>query len=142
MSAPYDQIIVLDFESAWGRSPDVRLGFSTQTNEEYVRDPRFKAWGLSWKYLGSDEAAVWVTRKDLPEFFASIDWSRTAVVAQNALFDVSVMSWHYNVKPAFIFDTLSMGMSADLEEALAAGSTLVRVGSAIFGARPPKPDAI
>jgi len=30
---------------------------------------------------------------------------------------------------------LSMGMSADYEEALAAGSTSVRVGSAIFGAR-------
>jgi len=33
-------------------------------------------------------------------------------------------------------DTMSMGMSADLEAAIAAGSTLVRVGSAIFGARP------
>jgi len=32
-------------------------------------------------------------------------------------------------------DTLSMGMSADLEVAIASGSTLVRVGSAIFGAR-------
>lgn len=32
-------------------------------------------------------------------------------------------------------DTLSLGMSADLEAAIAAGSTLVRVGSAIFGAR-------
>lgn len=32
-------------------------------------------------------------------------------------------------------DTLSMGMSADLEQAIAAGSTLVRVGSAIFGGR-------
>jgi PLP dependent protein len=32
-------------------------------------------------------------------------------------------------------DTLSMGMSADYELALAQGSTLVRVGSAIFGAR-------
>ncbi|WPB56460.1 YggS family pyridoxal phosphate-dependent enzyme [Xylophilus sp. GOD-11R] len=37
-------------------------------------------------------------------------------------------------------DTLSMGMSADVESAIAAGSTMVRVGSAIFGARP-KPDA-
>ena len=35
-------------------------------------------------------------------------------------------------------DTLSMGMSADLEAAVAAGSTLVRIGSAIFGARSPK----
>lgn len=34
-------------------------------------------------------------------------------------------------------DTLSMGMSGDLEAAIAAGSTLVRVGTAIFGGRPP-----
>jgi pyridoxal phosphate enzyme (YggS family) len=34
-------------------------------------------------------------------------------------------------------DTLSMGMSADLEAAVAAGSTLVRVGTAIFGRRAP-----
>ncbi len=34
------------------------------------------------------------------------------------------------------FDTLSMGMSADLESAIANGATLVRVGSALFGARP------
>ena len=32
-------------------------------------------------------------------------------------------------------DTLSMGMSADLEAALAEGATLVRVGTAIFGER-------
>ena len=32
-------------------------------------------------------------------------------------------------------DTLSMGMSADLEAAIEAGSTLVRVGTAIFGGR-------
>lgn len=33
------------------------------------------------------------------------------------------------------FDTLSIGMSADLEPAIAAGSTMVRVGTAIFGVR-------
>ncbi len=33
------------------------------------------------------------------------------------------------------FDTLSMGMTGDLEAAVAAGSTMVRVGSGIFGAR-------
>ncbi|MCV2368581.1 YggS family pyridoxal phosphate-dependent enzyme [Roseateles oligotrophus] len=32
-------------------------------------------------------------------------------------------------------DTLSMGMSADLEAAIAEGATLVRIGTAIFGAR-------
>ncbi|MFM9880085.1 MAG: YggS family pyridoxal phosphate-dependent enzyme [Burkholderiaceae bacterium] len=34
------------------------------------------------------------------------------------------------------WNTLSMGMSDDLEAAIAAGSTLVRVGTAVFGARP------
>jgi pyridoxal phosphate enzyme (YggS family) len=33
------------------------------------------------------------------------------------------------------WDTLSMGMSADLEVAVAEGSTMVRVGTALFGAR-------
>ncbi len=32
-------------------------------------------------------------------------------------------------------DTLSMGMSADFESAIAEGATLVRIGTAIFGAR-------
>ena len=35
----------------------------------------------------------------------------------------------------FDLDTLSMGMSADLEAAIAEGATIVRVGSAIFGSR-------
>ena len=35
----------------------------------------------------------------------------------------------------FNLDTLSMGMSGDLEAAIAEGSTMVRVGTAIFGAR-------
>lgn len=33
------------------------------------------------------------------------------------------------------WDTLSMGMSGDMVEAIAAGSTMVRVGTALFGAR-------
>ena len=34
-------------------------------------------------------------------------------------------------------DRLSAGMSGDLEQAIAAGATHVRVGSAILGSRPP-----
>ena len=35
-------------------------------------------------------------------------------------------------------DTLSMGMSGDMDSAIAEGATIVRIGTAIFGARPPK----
>jgi uncharacterized pyridoxal phosphate-containing UPF0001 family protein len=34
--------------------------------------------------------------------------------------------------------TLSLGMSADWESAVAHGSTMIRIGTAIFGPRPPK----
>jgi pyridoxal phosphate enzyme (YggS family) len=36
---------------------------------------------------------------------------------------------------------LSMGMSADYEVAIEEGATMVRVGTAIFGERPPRPEA-
>lgn len=36
------------------------------------------------------------------------------------------------------FDTLSMGMSSDFEIAIEEGSTMIRVGTAIFGERPKK----
>ena len=40
------------------------------------------------------------------------------------------------LKPRYVqFDTLSMGMSNDFEAAIAEGSTLIRIGTAIFGAR-------
>ena len=38
-------------------------------------------------------------------------------------------------REGIVMDTLSMGMSADLEAAIAEGATMVRVGTAIFGER-------
>ena len=135
MSKPFERAIVLDFETAWGRG--VKLGFSCQTMEEYIRDPRFKAWGLSWKELGGEAPAVWVTRKDLPEFFKSIDWSTTAVMAQNAGFDVSIMEWHYNAHPAFIMDTLSMGRAL---RGVEVGNSLAKLAKDL--GLPPKGDGL
>jgi pyridoxal phosphate enzyme (YggS family) len=40
-----------------------------------------------------------------------------------------------NLKGRFSLDTLSMGMSDDMELAIAEGSSMVRIGTAIFGAR-------
>lgn len=49
------------------------------------------------------------------------------------LFD-DVKEQHAHVQD---WDTLSMGMSGDLDAAIAAGSTMVRVGTALFGKRDP-----
>jgi pyridoxal phosphate enzyme (YggS family) len=40
------------------------------------------------------------------------------------------------VTQGYKLDTLSMGMTGDLEAAILEGSTLVRIGTALFGARP------
>jgi pyridoxal phosphate enzyme (YggS family) len=43
------------------------------------------------------------------------------------------------IADGFKLDTLSMGMSGDLEAAITEGSTMVRIGTAIFGPRNPRP---
>lgn len=117
--APFDQILVIDMETVWCKKS--RYSLSVLTNEEYLRDPRFHAWGLCWKVFGSRHKAKWVRHGDIPDFVASIDWSRTAVLAHNAQFDVSVLSWVYGAKPAFIFDSLSMARAL---RGLEAGNSL------------------
>ena len=48
---------------------------------------------------------------------------------------VGILAAHASEPGYQFFDTLSMGMSEDLEAAILEGSTMVRVGSAIFGKR-------
>jgi len=56
---------------------------------------------------------------------------RDAFIRAQALFE-SVRAKHTAPE---CWDTLSMGMSGDFADAIAAGSTMVRVGTALFGAR-------
>ncbi|HXJ53471.1 MAG TPA: YggS family pyridoxal phosphate-dependent enzyme [Burkholderiales bacterium] len=59
-----------------------------------------------------------------------------AIPAPGAAGDFAKMRRLYEELAArFGFDTLSMGMSDDMDEAIAAGATMVRIGTAIFGAR-------
>lgn len=48
---------------------------------------------------------------------------------------IGIKAKHSNDLGYDFFDTLSMGMSDDMEAAIAEGSTMVRIGSAIFGKR-------
>jgi pyridoxal phosphate enzyme (YggS family) len=60
------------------------------------------------------------------------------VAAQRAVFDRAKALLDDLNAQGLALDTLSLGMSDDLEAAIASGSTLVRVGRAIFGSRPGK----
>ena len=63
----------------------------------------------------------------IPEPAQDDESVRRPLRAMKALFDAH--------KAEFGWDTLSMGMSADMVQAVEEGATMVRVGSAIFGAR-------
>ncbi|MDP3885945.1 YggS family pyridoxal phosphate-dependent enzyme [Hydrogenophaga sp.] len=70
----------------------------------------------------------------IPEPADSFEAQRAVFLQARALFD------ELNARGLGL-DTLSMGMSDDLDAAIAAGSTMVRVGRAVFGSRtaPPEP---
>lgn len=113
MSAPFDKIVVIDYETRYSSKPQSwcpdAYTLRRLTTEEYVRSPLFQDFGASLKeFRPGATVAQWYRPQELKRILAMYDWSRTAVVAHNAQFDVSIMSWHYGIQPAFIFDTLSM----------------------------------
>ena len=65
----------------------------------------------------------------IPEPAAAMEAQRAPHGALRALFNTIIGQ-------GLVLDTLSIGMSDDLEAAIAEGSTMVRIGTAIFGARP------
>jgi len=132
MAKPFKRIMVLDFETAWCSST---YTLTKLTTEAYVRDPRFKAWGAAYKFHGDPTPPIWVTAEELPGFFAEIDWSNTAVLAQNTAFDAAILHWVYGYLPCFMFDTLSMARAV---RGVEAGNSLKALAEA-FGF-PPKGD--
>jgi PLP dependent protein len=58
------------------------------------------------------------------------------------VFGMAQALFHTLNRAGLLLDTLSMGMSADLEAAIHAGSTMVRVGSAVFGDRAHAPEPV
>jgi DNA polymerase len=106
LSKPFDKIISIDFETFW----DTKEGYTLtkMTTEEYIRHEKFKSFGACVHEYGSTEPIRWLGDAELREYLDGVDWGRTAVLAHNAQFDVSIMEWRYNARPCFIFDTLSM----------------------------------
>lgn len=70
----------------------------------------------------------------IPAPHADPEQRRPAFRRMRALFD-ALRGHHPGV------DTLSMGMSDDCAVAISEGATMVRIGTALFGARPPRPAA-
>ena len=134
MIKPFDKIITIDFETYWD-SKEYTL--SKMTTEEYIRHDKFRAFGACVHVYGSDEPIRWFGDTELREYLDGIDWGRTAVLAHNAQFDVSIMEWRYNARPCFIFDTLSMGRAL---RGVEVGNSLAKLASDY--SLPPKGNAV
>ena len=131
---PYDRILTIDFETRWDKK-DYTL--SKMTTEEYIRDNRFTAFGACVHEYGSDDPIEWYSGSELPVLFSNINWERTAVLAHNAQFDIAILEWVYSCRPAFIFDSLSMGRAL---RGVEVGNSLAKLASD-FGL-PPKGNAV
>lgn len=99
-------LITIDFETYYDSK--IKLGFKHQTTEEYIRDKRFEVIGVGVKV--DEQPTVWVSggRDKLKEYLTSLDWDNSPLLCHNTLFDGAILSWHYGITPAFMFDTLCM----------------------------------
>lgn len=100
------KLITLDFETYYDSK--IKLGFKHQTTEEYVKDKRFEVIGVGVQI--DDGAAEWFSgsHKEILDYLERLDISGSALLCHNTLFDGCILSWHFGIKPAFMFDTLCM----------------------------------
>ena len=123
--------ITLDFETFYDSK--IKLGFKHQTTEEYVRDPRFEIIGVAVQV--DDGEPVWYSgsQEEISAGLQKYDWADSAVLCHNTLFDGCILSWHFGIKPAFLFDTLSMARA--LHGVEAGGSLKVLAERYALGAK-------
>jgi DNA polymerase len=73
-----------------------------------VRDPQFQVIGVAVKV--NSEPSQWFSgdMQETAEWLAQFDWGNHFVLAHNAIFDASILTWVFGQKPKAWLDTLSM----------------------------------
>ena len=96
-------IITLDLETYYASD----YGLRKFTTENYIRHSSFEVIGVSIKL--NNEDAVWFsgTKEQTKRFLNGYKWD-CIVVAHNAMFDMAILNWHFDIRPKHIVDTLSM----------------------------------
>lgn len=97
-------VITLDFETYY----DSVFSLSKMTTEEYIRSPMFECIMVSVKVDNAPTRWFSGTRQDTYAWLMQFDWANAIAVAHNAAFDMSILAWHFGIKPKFIADTMSM----------------------------------
>jgi DNA polymerase I-like protein with 3'-5' exonuclease and polymerase domains len=98
-------LITLDFETYYSND----FGFRTLTTEEYIRGKEFQEIGVGIKI--DDAPAYWLsgTHEVLKKHLEGLtDWTDSALLCHNTIFDGAILGWRFGIYPAFYLDTLSM----------------------------------
>ena len=94
----------MDFETYYSQT----FSLSKITTEEYVRSTEFETIGVAVCEQGS--APTWFsgTKADTKKFLDSFELNKHLVIAHNAMFDMAILNWQFDIRPKGIADTLSM----------------------------------
>ena len=113
-------ILTIDFETYYDRG----FSLSKMTTEEYIRDELFEVIGVSVKH--NDAPAAWFsgTHAQTKTWLAQFPWDKAIAVAHNAMFDMAILNWIFDIRPKRIADTLSMARALDGPDA---GNSLAKL---------------
>jgi DNA polymerase len=97
-------VITIDFETFYSRA----FSLSILTTEEYIRSPNFEVIGVAVKVNNNETQWFSGTKADTKKFLDGFDWANSIAVAHNAVFDIAILNWCFDIRPKKIADTLSM----------------------------------
>ena len=126
--------LTLDFETYY----DKEINLKKMTTQAYVMHPQMEGLMVSAKF--NEDPVQVIDGEQIPTFFATVDWSNTAVIAHNAVFDGSILYWRYGVRPAMLIDTMSMAQALGVPTIAGSASlaTCIRLLQEAGYAVPPK----
>jgi DNA polymerase len=102
-------ILTIDFETYY----DSTFSLSKLTTEEYVRDELFEVIGVAVQVGEGQPEWMSGPKAKIKAWLDQFDWDNSVAVAHNAMFDMSILNWHFDIRPKRIADTLSMLRALD-----------------------------
>jgi DNA polymerase I-like protein with 3'-5' exonuclease and polymerase domains len=98
------KIFCIDFETYYSQT----YSLSKMTTEEYVRGNEFETIGVAVCEQGAGPLWFSGTKADTKKFLDSFELDKHLVIAHNAMFDMAILNWQFDIRPKGIADTLSM----------------------------------
>jgi DNA polymerase III epsilon subunit-like protein len=108
-------LITVDMETYYDRD----YSLSKMTTEEYIRDPRFEVIGVSVKVGNGTPEWASGTMEQLGKYLRRFGWGNSMMLAHNTMFDGAILSWHFDIQPKALADTMHMSRALHGVEASA-----------------------